>query len=490
MTLNFSSKTNFATKHEAFAYQKAAVDAIKDLDYAAIFHEQGLGKTKIAIDLMEYWFQKREIDTVLVVTKKQLIKNWENELKDHTYIVPKTLDTNKSNNFYVFNMAVRIVLTNFEAVSSEIKRFKLWLRTRNVAVIIDESTKLKNPDAQLTKNFFDLAPLFKIRVIMTGTPIANRPYDIWSQIYFLDQGRSLGSDFRSFKEKTDLRNDLETNDESRRLFETTVSEIFQKIRSFTVRETKASGLIELPKKNYIPIYLPFEPEQKRIYDEIKDELSLLVQKNNKVVLDDSSEPLKRLLRLIQAASNPRLIDENYSETSAKEKKLQTLLPEILDRNEQVIVWTSYIENVNYFAKTFSHFGVAKIHGSMAIDDRNRSVEKFKKGQAKILFATPQSAKEGLTLTNANNVIFYDRGFNLDDYLQAQDRIHRISQKKDCNIYLLMVAGSIDEWIDHLLAAKQDAAALGQGDIKKSEFKKIIDYSYGDMIKEILGYSEQ
>ena len=67
---------------------------------------------------------------------------------------------------------------------------------------------------------------------------------------------------------------------------------------------------------------------------------------------------------------------------------------------------------------------------MKIADRNQSVERFRTDDYKIMFATPASAKEGLTLTMANHVIFYDRGFSLDDYLQAQDRIHRISQKKN------------------------------------------------------------
>ena len=122
---------------------------------------------------------------------------------------------------------------------------------------------------------------------------------------------------------------------------------------------------------------------------------------------------------------------------------------------------------------------------MTIEDRNKSVERFKFGDSKILFATPQAAKEGLTLTVANNVIFYDRGFNLDDYLQAQDRIHRISQKKTCNIYNLMVKDSIDIWVDKLLQAKQNAAFLAQGDFKLAKYQSVMDYSYGDLIKEIL-----
>lgn len=60
--------------------------------------------------------------------------------------------------------------------------------------------------------FFELSTLFKKRVIMTGTPVANRPYDIWAQIFFLDQGKSLGTDFRAFKKETDLSNKLSYDD--------------------------------------------------------------------------------------------------------------------------------------------------------------------------------------------------------------------------------------------------------------------------------------
>ena len=127
---------------------------------------------------------------------------------------------------------------------------------------------------------------------------------------------------------------------------------------------------------------------------------------------------------------------------------------------------------------------------MAIEDRNKAVDKFKKDETcRVLFATPQAAKEGLTLTVANNAIFYDRTFNLDDYLQAQDRIHRISQKKNCFIYIIKIHNSIDDWIDALLVAKQQAAFLAQGDISKDEYKALADYSYSQLIKNILEEAE-
>lgn len=476
---------NYDAKLEAFPFQYEAFKEIRDKEYAAIFHEQGLGKTKIAIDLLLYWLKNREIDTVLIVTKKTLVKNWVEEFGIHTSIRPKVLDNNKRSNFFILNSSAQVIVTNFETISGEHERMALFLKTRNVAIIIDESTKIKNPESKLTQDFFTLAPLFKIRVIMTGTPVANRPYDLWAQIYFLDQGLCLGTDFSAFKTSTNLTNNLGSNENKRIQFEDSVSHIFEKIKDFSVRETKNSGIISLPSKNYITYYSDFEDEQRRMYEEVRQEMTTIIHRGDFSILDESQDSLRRLLRLVQVASNPRLLDDHYDSISGKEQILEDLIHDIIQKNEKVIVWSCFTDNVDYFFRKYKSYGAVKITGKMGVEERGRSVDNFKHGEAKILIATPQSAKEGLTLTVANNCIFYDRGFNLDDYLQAQDRIHRISQKRQCNIYNLLIVDSIDIWIDKLLKAKQNAAFLAQGDITLDEYQNVADYSFGDMVKQIL-----
>src|ERR1019366_1003145 len=114
------------------------------------------------------------------------------------------------------------------------------------------------------------------------------------------------------------------------------------------------------------------------------------------------------------------------------------------------VWTSFTKNVDWLAKEFTMHGAVRVHGKLSYEERGRSIRLFKNdSDTKILVATPASAKEGLTLTSANNAIFYDRSFSLDDYLQAQDRIHRISQLKDCSVVNLIASESVDEWVDVL-----------------------------------------
>ena len=101
-------------KLEAFPYQSEAVEAIRDLEYAAIFFEQGLGKSKIAIDLILYWLERKMVDTILYVAKKSLLYNCEKEFQLHSYLKPKLLTQNRGSNFYVFNSPSRLILAHYE----------------------------------------------------------------------------------------------------------------------------------------------------------------------------------------------------------------------------------------------------------------------------------------------------------------------------------------------------------------------------------------
>ncbi len=478
---------NYDAKKDAFSFQQKAFEFCKDKDYSAIFHEQGLGKTKIGIDLLLYWLKSDEIDTVLIVTKKSLVMNWKNELLFHTHLHPRFLTSNRNDNFFVFNSPCKVIVTNFETINAEKERLKLFCKTRKVAIIIDESAKLKNPDSDLAKAFVDLSSYFAKKVIMTGTPAANRPYDIWSQILFLDGGESLGKDFTTFKRETDLPKDRVMNDS----YSTILEEIFGKIESFAIRETKQSAQLALPEKNYHDIWTLFTQNQWLLYKKIKDEMEIEIERDGNIIIDDSHQALKRLLRLLQVTSNPKLIDERCDFKSGKEYELDRLVKQIVAHDEKMIIWTSFVKNVDYlYEKYKDKYGAVRFYGALSLDDREKAVRQFKEGNAKIFIATPQSAKEGLTLTVANNAIFYDRGFSLDDYLQAQDRIHRISQDKTCHIYNIMIRGSIDEWVNSLLAAKSKAAALAQSDINKEAFRDDMNYSYASIIKSILNSEKE
>lgn len=475
---------SFDAKYEAFQYQRDAVEKIAKLEYGAIFHEQGLGKTKIALDVALRWLSNEDVDSVLICTKKHLIDNWRDESIFHTFIHPRILTQDRAANFRAFNSPARIYLTHYEVLASEQSRLKLFQKTRRLAVFLDEAQKIKNPTAGVTRAAFALRTGFRRRVILTGTPIANRPYDIWALIYFLDGGASLGNDFLDFKKTLEL--DPHFTPERKREFEAALGSLNSKLAPFSVRETKESSKLDLPAKNVHDVVADLEHRQREIYDTYKAELRTVVIQDGRPVMDDADEILKLLLRLVQIAANPFIVDESYKTAPGKFAALLRIIEDAVDAREKVIVWTSFIKNAEWLRRELYHFGCVSVHGGIGTDERKRRLNEFKsEPETRLLVATPGAAKEGLTLTVANHAVFFDRVFSLDDYLQAQDRIHRISQVRECHVYNIIAKDTIDEWVASLIQAKVLAAQFGQGDITSSAFLADMSYEFGDILTKIL-----
>tara|TARA_B100002051_G_C16740207_1_gene643798 strand:- start:2548 stop:4014 length:1467 start_codon:yes stop_codon:yes gene_type:complete len=479
-------KLNLKLKKDAYPFQKDAFNEVKDQEYFAIFHEQGLGKTKIAIDLAYYWLDNANVESVLICTQKSLIKNWQDELKIHGNLAPLVLTTNKSLNSQKLGLPGSIYLCHFELIRDQIDIYETFFQIRKMGVIIDESTLIKNPVSKTARAFHRLSKVSDKRIIMTGTPISNRPYDIWSQIYFLDYGERLGKTFDDFKEEYDLSNDLNNNKSGQIILKNNLKLLNEKLRDCSIRETKETAGIELPGRRFIVEEVPMDSKQQILYEKMQIELSAEVLREGKLIVEDVEVILKRLLRLVQISSNPILVDENYDLEAPKIKKTEEIINKALSENSKLLIWTNFVKNVDYLQEYFKSKGALGIHGGIDTSDRNKMISSFRQdAQTKILIATPGVARVGLTLTEANYAIFYDRNFSLENYLQAQDRIYRISQTKDCYIYKLLSQNSIDYWVDALLEAKEVAARYSQGDIDEKEYSERISFDFADILYDIL-----
>ena len=228
-----------------------------------------------------------------------------------------------------------------------------------------------------------------------------------------------------------------------------------------------------------------DSRQEILYQDMQVELSAEILKDGKLVEENVEVILKRLLRLNQVSSNPGIIDESYSLIPPKLKETIKIIDKAQKENSKVIVWTNFIKNVDFITQNIGSNAVG-IHGKKELDERNNLINNFqKKANINVLVATPGVAKEGLTLTEANYAVFFDRDFSLDSYLQAQDRIHRMTQNKTCYIYKLLTTNSIDYWIDALVEAKKIVARYSQGDINDQEFDENIRYDFVEILKEIL-----
>jgi SNF2 family DNA or RNA helicase len=290
---------------------------------------------------------------------------------------------------------------------------------------------------------------------MTGTPVANKPEDLWTQYFFLDDGATLGTNFEAFRARFCTSNGGYVR----------IDELRERLASLSIRREK-EGTIDLPSKTIKPVSVSLVGQQLRMYEQMRNELALWIRDlSGAEILATAENILTRLVRLAQLASNPALIDSRYLETPVKFAALDELIAVYLqDASSKVIVWTSFVGNIPPLLKRFSIFRPVCLHGEMDRRARDHAIRAFKSDPSvRLLVANPAAAREGLTLTQANTAIYLDRTFNLVDFLQSQDRIHRLSQTKACEIILLVAERTIDEFIDFSIAQKHRLARYTQSD---------------------------
>ena len=171
-------------------------------------------------------------------------------------------------------------------------------------------------------------------------------------------------------------------------------------------------------------------------------------------------------QVVLDAAVAAFIDHGYDATPAKFAALDELLSTYFNANawQKVIVWTSFVQNIAELQHRYAALKPVVIFGEVSGPERDKAVDSFlNEPSVRLMIANPAAAREGLTLTSANVVVYLDRTFNLVDFLQSQDRIHRISQERPCEIVLLIAEHTIDEFVDFSLGQKHRLARFAQSD---------------------------
>lgn len=471
-------------KTKPLPHQIEAIRHLVQNPFTALFDEQGLGKSKIVIDAICQLINDKIIDSALIVAPLSLLPNWEFEVQKHSFLMPITLKGGKKEKKYKYLTKSKIYLINYEAVITQLEILRRFCSFKKIATVLDEATRIKNPKTKTALAIFEIAKYSSIRIAITGTPVANNPKDLWSIYYFLDYGKTLGSDFEKFSSQFD---------EKDKFYEEKLKELRTIVYRTAIRRLK-DEVMELPQKTFINCYLDLKPTQGKMYEEYRDELRLEIAKiDGTKIIDEANNIFKKLLRLTQIASNPKLLDKNYQEIPVKYDFIINKIDSILSSNEsKVIIWTSFIMNLFELKKMLKKYNPLLLHGDLEVNDRQKIVQLFQGSSGnRVLIANPAAAKEGLTLTRANYAFYLDRNFSLTDYLQSQDRIHRIGQNKECLIFKIICNNTIDEYIDAVLEMKADVARYIQGDTKNIDLSsKEFWFSKSELLKILGGVSKQ
>jgi len=441
----------------ALAHQDDGTRFLRENNRAALFDEQGLGKSKQVIDAIAAGIDVGVIGAALIICPNGLKTNWAQEVEKFSSLSYAVFGSGRNARRVAFrSLRAAFYIINYEAVDSELASLKALLKFKPIAMVLDESHRIKTPEANTTRAVLELRAHAARRYILTGTPVANKPEDLWSQMLFLDDGQSLGASFEEFQRNYKAGTEGYKN----------IDQLRDRIAGRTLRRTKAEAL-DLPAKHYTRIVVGLQGTQRVMYDSMREELELWVRSlDGEEVLQRGDAILARMVRLAQLASNPGLLDTAYRETPAKLTALDELLARYMarDPSQKVILWTSFVGNIEILRQRYGRWSPVVIHGEVSNENRDRAVGDFKNDpDTRLLIANPAAAREGLTLTEANVAVYIDRTFNLVDYLQSQDRIHRISQEQPCEIVLLIARDTVDEFVDFSLEQKHRLARYTQAD---------------------------
>ena len=152
---------NFNSKTSALPHQIEAISYIYKNNIIALFDEQGLGKTKIVIEALCWEMKQGNIEGVLVIAPMSLLYNWEQEVCKHSFLIPIVLQGTEREKRYKFLTGANFYITNYEAVIAETQRIKRFCKSRSVAIVLDESARIKDPKSKTAQAIFQLAQYSK-----------------------------------------------------------------------------------------------------------------------------------------------------------------------------------------------------------------------------------------------------------------------------------------------------------------------------------------
>jgi SNF2 family DNA or RNA helicase len=471
----------FRTK--PYKHQEDIFNKIKDMPNYALLMEQGTGKTKVIIDNFSYLYKKGNIDAVLVVAPNGVHRNWINdEVPKH---MPEDIkyksmfwDNSKSKTkkfqerfLDLLNDNELCILTcNVESfrVPKAVFNFLTYCKRKNVMMVVDESARIKNPKAKQTREIIKLGNFATYKRILTGTPVTNSPFDVYSQFEFLDKSIIDHNSFYSFKNYYGVF-EKKTNWGSNRQYDELKSyrnleELKALLDPFSYRITKAECL-DLPEKIHTKRYFKLSTKQRDVYETIKEEFILEIDKSQ-IPLPMA---LTRLMKLQQVTSNFVILENDKTKFVDEENhpRLDATMEIINDipEDQSIIIWCRFRHDIKIICDALDKNKITNVRydGDTKADTRQKNLIKFQSKQARVFVANPATASEGLNLFVANNVIYYSNSFKYGERQQSEDRAHRIGQKNNVLYFDLIAENTLDNKIIKVLLEKQELANIITGD---------------------------
>ena len=436
------AKTGEQFRGKLMNFQKEGLDfLLKSSGNALLADEMGLGKT---VQTLSYVSTEKQTFPVLIVAPLVTLNNWEREIQK--FLKKKSrngrilesespsvtlIRTGKSKELPVSD----IYEINYELLlkrSDDIE--KVGIRT----IVCDEVHNLRSKTTQKYKAVKKLAASSTVhyRIGLSGTPIYNRGSEIWPIIDILKPGL-LGS-FKEFCEYFCYVND--------------------KGKAIVLENKRASLRNELQK------HVMLRRKKADVLKELKDKVRYkeVIAADNEFYLEELDKIWKKLEAEQKEAQTEFSKSASYHRAIQSERQIAGLakLPHvinfvknIMEIEESVVVFCHHKVIHKLLHESLQEFSPVSIIGGQSDNLRQDQIDKFQKGESKLMIAGIRAGNVGINLTRAKYVIFAELDWSPAIHRQAEDRLHRIGQKNTVFAYYLIGNGTLDDHVASILVDK-------------------------------------
>lgn len=438
---------------EPYEYQREGICFGLEHKRIIIGDEPGLGKTLQSIGIVD----TANAYPCLVICPSSLKINWQREFEKFTDKSALVLDNNVRTTWgYLLSMGVhQVAIVNYESL----RKFFVWdirggkqFRLKDVvfnpqiqafkSIIIDESHRVKDPSAQQTIFTKGLSVGKDWCILLSGTPVVNRPEDLIAQLSIMNRLGEFGgrakfiADYCTAPKDKTAEPAVPLSELSRQLYDTCM-----------IRREKAKVLPQLPDKTRVDLYIEISNDKE--YNLAAEDLAAYLQEYTEC----TDWEIRRKMRMEALV---KFMTLRSLATKGKIAQAVDFIRTFLDSGKKLIVFCSLHEVVDELQKVFPR--AVTVTGRDSAVSKQASVDAFQNNpNVQLIICSIKAAGVGLTLTAASDVAFIELAWTYADCCQCEDRAHRIGQKDNVTCYYLLGRGTIDHTIYRLIHRKKSIA---------------------------------
>lgn len=400
--------------------QKEAFKKLSEIKVGALFMKMGTGKTKVAIDLVEY----NNCDILI-------------------YLTPFSTKNNIEKEFKKWNMKTQYYILAYETLSSSDREYLKvldLLKNKKVFIIADESIFIKNDETKRFTRACKLRSLCEYALILNGTPLTKTEYDLYNQMYFLSP-KIIGMTKEEFKnnfyKKIEYKKAFEKPKVFYKFSKRNADVLYKMIEPYIFKCDLNFSLKESTIKSYVPY-------SETDYYIIKEKFF------NKFIKNGNIEDILALLNKL-----------NFIASTYEEKNKEVIYEA---KNKQVIVFCNYLNEVEYYKNNMDCYIIT---GSTKKDTRTKIIEQFRNDN-KPLVLTFGVGSYSLNLQFCNKIIYSSINFDFGKIEQSQYRIKRMGQEKEIEYRYILSDLGIVKLIERCIQRKESINDLIKDNMMKGD----------------------